>query len=220
MKNVFKILAIFILGAGGGIFAGQILRIYFPVEQKAVYVTERREIVIQENTALENAVEKTEKAVIGIRTKLESGEFLEGSGLAVTSDGLIVTLANLVPQGAIFSFYINGSSTSYQILRRDLKENLALIKLGRTDLHTLSFADLDKIKLGERVFLVGTGAVNEGIIRSFDENLITTNIFEESSLAGSPLFNIKGEALGINIINSEGKVMTIPISKIKEFIGM
>lgn len=219
-KNIFKILAIFILGMGGGIFADRILRIYFPIEQAPVYMTETKEIIIQENTALENAVEKAEKAVIGLRTKLESGEILEGSGLVVTSDGLVVTLASLVPQGSIFSFYINGSSTSYQILKRDLRENLALIKIGKNNLNTLSFADLEKIKLGERVFLVGVGAVNEGIIRSFDENLIGTNIFEKTVFLGSPLFNIKGEVLGINTISDEGRVLAIPVSKIKNFIGL
>lgn len=228
LKNILKILAIFILGAGGGIFADRILRIYFVEEQKPVYVTEKKEIFIQENTALENAVEKTVKAIIGIRTKLESGEVLEGSGLIVTSDGLVVTLASLVPQGSIFSFYINGSSTSYQILKRDLKENLALIKISRTNLNTLSFADLEKIKLGEGVFLTGvifnnkiiTLAANEGIVRSFDEDYIETNISEKITFNGSPLFNIKGEVLGINTISPEGKVMAIPISKIKEFIGL
>ena len=55
LKNIIKILIIFILGMGGGIFADQIFRIYFPVEQ-SVYVTERKEVFIRENTALENAV--------------------------------------------------------------------------------------------------------------------------------------------------------------------
>ena len=163
---------------------------------------------------------KAERVVIGIRTKIESGEVLEGSGLVVTSDGLVVTLANLVPQGSIFSFYINGSSTSYQILKRDLQENLALIKIGRNNLNTLIFADLEKIKLGERVFLVGAGAVNEGIIRNFDENLIGTNIFEKIIFSGTPLFNIEGEVLGVNTISDEGRVLTIPVSKIKTFIGL
>ena len=101
-----------------------------------------------------------------------------------------------------------------------MKENLALIKIDKNNLSTLSFADLEKIKLGERVFLAGVGAVNEGIIRSFNENLIETNIFEEGRLAGSPLFNIKGEVLGINTISNKGRVLTIPVSKVKTFIGL
>jgi len=234
LKNIFKILAIFLLGMGGG----ALVFYQYRLEQKPVYVTEKKEVIIQENTALKSAVDKTEKTVIGVRTKLESGEVLEGSGLIVTSDGLVVTLADLVPQGSVFSFYINGSSTSYQILKRDLKENLALIKIGQTNMPTLSFADLEKIKLGERIFLIGNVfsakggpalggngkisylAANEGIVRNFNEDFIETNISEKNYLSGSPLFNIEGEVLGINTINSEGKVIAIPISKIKIFIGL
>ena len=106
-----------------------------------------------------------------------------------------------------------------------MKENLALIKIGRANLNTLSFADLEKIKLGERVFLSGVVfkdkiaslAINEGIVRSFNENLIETNIFEKNTFNGIPLFNIKGEILGISAIGVDGRVLTIPVSKIKIF---
>jgi len=237
MKWVLKVLAIFILGIFGGIFANQILWPYFierplfyqyRLEKNPIYVTEKNEIRIQENTALTDAIEKVEKAVIGARTKTKVGKFLEGSGLILTSDGLVVTLADLVPQGSNPSFFVDGEMASFQILKRDLKENLALIKIEKTNLPTVAFANLEKLKLGERVFLVGMVfekitspglVVNEGIVKSFDENSIQTNIFEKIRLQGSPLFNIEGEVLGLNTIDSEGKIITIPISKIKSFSG-
>lgn len=237
IKNVFKIICIFILGIVGGIFADQILWPYFVerplfyqyrLEKAPVYVTERKEITIQENVAIINAIEKVEKVVIGVKTETKMGKILEGSGLIVTSDGLIVTLAEIVPQGSTFSFLVDGKRAHFQILKRDLKENLALVKLEEENLPTCGFANLEKIKLGERVFLVGTifekekpqKVVNEGIVASFNEDFIKTNIFEKYTLAGSSLFNIEGEVLGINMIDKEGKVITIPISKIKEFTGL
>jgi len=236
-KNLIKILAIFIIGMVGGIFADQIFWPYFVerplfyqyrLEKKPVYVTEKKEVIIQENTALTNAIEKVEKAIIGIRTKTRTGKTLEGSGLIVTSDGLVVTLAELVPQGSNFSFFIDGKKVSYQILKRDLKKNLALIKVEEPNLQTCSFANFNELKLGERIFLVGvifkkgepSKIINEGVAKNFSEDLINTNIFENHLLAGSTLFNIRGEVLGINTIDSDGQIITIPISKIKSFIGM
>ena len=239
LKNIFKIIAIFLLGIFGGIFADQILWPYFVerplfyqyrLEQSPVYVTEIKEITIQENVALKNAIEKVEKVVIGAKTVTKSQEVLEGSGLIVTADGLLVTLAELVPQGSNFSFFIEGQPANFQILKRDLKENLALVKIEKTNLPTVSFADLEKLKLGERVFLVGVifesqkitrpgRVVNEGIVKSFSQDFIKTNIFEKNILKGSPLFNIEGEVLGINEIDSEGNIIAIPISKIKSFAG-
>jgi len=236
-KNIFKILVIFIVGMIGGIFADQIFWPYFVerplfyqyrLEQSPIYVTEQKEITVQENIALRNTIQRVEKAVVGVRTKTKTGKILEGSGLIVSSDGLVVTLADLVPSGSDINFFWEGKSVSFQILKRDLDENLALIKIEETNLPTTGFADLEKIKLGERVFLLGVifekeetpeKVVNEGIVKTFDSNLIQTNIIEDSPLSGSPLFNIEGNALGLNIIDREGKVTAIPISKIKSFIG-
>lgn len=234
VKNILKILAIFILGMVGGIFADQIFWPYFVerplfyqyrLEKAPIYVTERKEVTVTENVALQNAVEKVEKAVIGVRTETKTKKILDGSGLILTSDGLVVTLADLVPYGSNFSFFVDGESVSFQILKRDSKENLALVKIEKTNLPTVGFANFEKLKLGERVFLVGTifqkagtkKIVNEGIVKNFDENLIETNISEEIFLQGSPLFNIKGELLGLNTIGKKGEVLAIPIPKIKQF---
>jgi len=236
LKNIFKIIAVFVLGIGGGIFADQILWPYFierplfyeyRLEGAPIYITERNEIVIQENTALRDAIEKVEKAVVTVRTKTNTGKILTGSGLIVSSDGLIITLAELVPQGANFTFFVDGKVPRYQILKRDLKENLALVKIEETNLATVGFADFDKLRIGERVFLLGAiletkglqKIVNQGIVRTFDEESVETNIFEEYKLKGSPLFNIEGGLVGMSIIDSQGKVIAIPVTKIKEFCG-
>jgi len=231
-KNVAKILAVFIIGAIGGIFADQILWPYFierplfleyRLEQRPVYLIEKKEIIVQENVALQEAIEKTERAVIGVKTETKAGKILQGSGLIVTADGLVITLAELVPHGSVFNFFVGGERIGFQILKRDLENNLALIKLDKTGLLTTAFADLKKLKPGERVFLIGRWpklTVNQGIVKGFDENFIQTNIFEKPILAGSPLFNIKGEVLGINTIGPEREVIAIPISKIRKFIEL
>ncbi|MCX6760515.1 MAG: serine protease [Candidatus Nealsonbacteria bacterium] len=236
IRNILKVIAFFAVGMIGGIFADQILWPYFvekplfsqySLEKALVSIIEKKETVIQENTALTEAIEKEENTIMAVRSQTASGT-IEGSGLIVTSDGLTVTLAELVPQGSVFSFFINGKAAPFQILKRDLNKNLALIKLGESNLPMVEFADFSAIKLGERVFLIGevinkketSKLVNEGIVRKFDKSSIETNMSEKNILKGSPLFNIKGEVLGINTINSEGRVISIPISIIKEFIGL
>lgn len=237
IKNFFKILIIFIFGAIGGIFADQVLWPYFVerplfyqygLEQGPVYITERKEIIIQENTALEDAVEKTEKSVIALRTTTEDKKILEGSGLIISSDGLFITLAELVPPDSAFSFFVDGKAVPFQILKRDLKENLALIKIEQINLSTVGFGDTNSIKLGERVFLVGTifdgknvqKVIDEGIIRTFNKDLIITNISEKDGLLGSSLFDIEGRFLGLNTVDENGKIITVPVSKIRQFTGL
>ena len=231
LKNILKIVVVFVFGMAGGIFASQILWPYYIEERPLTPVIEKREIIIQENTALEEAVKKVEKAVVGIRTKTTGGKIITGSGIVVTTDGLVVTLSEIIPKAGDFTFFIDGKTVAeYQILKKDQKANLVLLKVKaeKNGLQASGFADFEEIKLGERVFLVGVifpesepiKMVNEGIVKYLTEDYIRTNIFENYTLTGSPLFNIKGELLGLNTIDSQGKVTAIPITKIRQFIGL
>lgn len=236
VRRLVNIIAIFIVGVAGGIFADQILWPYlverplfykYNLEQPPIYVTEKKEIIIRENEALIEAVERVAKSVIGVKTQTKDGKIIEGSGIILTSDGLLVTLSSLLPQGEKFSFYWEGQLLSYEISKRDLKQDLALVKLEANNLPTVSFRE-SGLKLGERVFLTGAvfngnivqKLVNEGIIKTFDQDFIKTNIFEAYFLSGSPLFDIEGKFVGLNTVDKQGKVIAIPAAKIRAFAGL
>ena len=226
-RNVLYFLLIFIFGMAGGIFANQIFWPYFitkplfekyNLEQPPVYVTERKEVTIQENTALTEAIEKVSKTVIGVKTKT-----IQGSGLTVTNDGLIVTLSSLIPAGQTPSFYIEGILQSFQILKRDAKTGLALVKFEADKLSVPDFRDLEDLKLGERVFMISyrdglTKSVNEGIIKFIGETRIETNIIEKDSVQASPLFDIQGRLIGIAVYGQENQIEAIPVSEVKNLI--
>ena len=233
-KNIFKIIVVFIIGMVGGIFADQIFWPYFVerplfyqyrLEKTPIYVTERKEIFIQENIALTEAIERVERSIVGIRSKSKAGKIFEGSGIILTSDGLVLTLSDLVPLDWEIEMFLDGRKIIPKVLQR--KNNLALLKIEEKNLKTISFADFEKIKLGERVFLLGVVfennlqkmLVNEGIIKTFDQNLIQTNIVEDKNLQGSSLFNIEGQLMGLNQIDKEGKVFAISIKIIRESFG-
>lgn len=233
-RTFLKIFFILIIGALGGIiFQAFILpylatKPYFQRFQFIKILTEREvnvypteTVVVQENVVLQRTIEKVEKTVIGVQTRTKAGKILEGSGLILTSDGLVVTMADIVPYGSDFNFFWEKEQLQFQVLKRDLKNNLALVKAEKANFPTTGFTDLEGIRLGQRVFLLGiifedgnlTKIVNTGVIKAFDKNTIRTNIFEKSVLKGSPLFDIEGNVLGLNTIDFEGKVTAIPINK-------
>ncbi len=251
LHKILKILLIFLFGALGGVWAQASLLPFlaeFPVfqdigfirslENREVIINPTQTITVQENTALTRAIERVEKTIVGIKTETVEGRILEGSGLVVTSDGLIVTLASLVPQGSDFYFYVDGQWPSYQILKRDLENNIALVKISKGRLNTAGFTDLERIKLGERAFLLGMEfkeretattttdllvapdiLVDEGIISSISQDSIQTNIYEARA-AGSPLFDIEGNVIGLSMADETGRVSAVPISIIRNFIGL
>jgi len=224
IKNLFQIIIVFVIGLCGGFFANQIFSpLQYQFASIPTSIIENKEIIVQENSVLQDSVEKIKESIIGIKAK-KGEEIISGSGLIVTSDGLIITLSDLILPKGDFVFFVDGKTPDWRILKRD--SDLALIKVEMSDLKTVGFANFDEIKLGERVFLIGTTfdikpikTVNEGIIRSFASDYITTNIIEKKTLDGSALFNIKGELLGLNKVDSEGNVTTIPVNRIREFLG-
>ncbi len=225
-KKILKIGVILAVGMAGGILAGR-FRPYLENPSGPVYITETKEIYIEENTALTESFSKVQDSIVGTRAVSKKGAVIEGSGLAITSDGLIITLNELIPYNWEFSFFINGEKPSYQVLKRDVDLNLALVKLEADNLPTLGFKGVERLEKGERVFLAGAlfenGAlsktVNEGIIKHFNSNYIYTTIYGGNNLKGSFLFNISGEVLGVSLIGKNGEVYAIPSDVIRNFTG-
>lgn len=237
-KKIFQILAILFLGALGGIFwqgaalpffsQQPALRNLWFIEEfrnQEVNVFPKEEIIIQDNQAVIKAVTRVEKSVVGIKTVTSQGATLEGSGMILTADGKIVTLADLLPAGSKTFLYLDGQSVDFELVKTDFNKNLALLKVARSGLSTTGFADLGQLNRGTRVFFVGTIfveekptlVVNEGIVKYFGSGFIRTNIFEAKSLKGSGLFNVEGNLLGLNLVDFEGKVTAIPIDIIRQF---
>ncbi len=240
-KKILKIIAILFLGAIGG-FCFQVFILpylinipYFEqfqfvknLKERQVIVQPKEEIIIRENKALENAIEKVKKVTVILTTKTVEGKVLNGSGLILSSDGLVVTLMELIPKGSDFNVFIEGEKVEAEILKRNSNQNLVLMKVKKEGLRTSGFAETEKVQLGQEVFLVGSvfnkegfpqKVVNQGIIKTFTDDYIKTNIFENYLLKGSTLFDIGGNILGLNTIDSQGKVIAIPSEKLKTFAG-
>ena len=228
-KNILRIIIILIIGAiGGSLFQVLILpsligHPYFGNLEmikrlkNQIIVNPVERITIGQDTALEEAIKGAEDTVIG---------FENGSGVVITSDGLIVTLADLLPKTEEYLF-LEGEKVNFEVIRKNLEQNLALIKIDQRNILACKFADLSDIKMGQKVFLLGViikneipkSITNQGSIKMFDDEMIYTNILEDKILNGSPLFNVWGEVLGLNVIDSQGKVSTIPIDEIRKFAG-
>jgi S1-C subfamily serine protease len=190
-----------------------------------VIINTKEQVNIQENNALQDAIDKVGETVVGIQAVNESGIVAQGSGVIATTDGLVITLAELLPQGNAINVILNGQEVNPEIVKKDLKNNLALLRIPAQNLKTCGFCNSQEVKLGERVFLLGIApaiykeSANEGIVKYFDDTVIKTSMIDSNFLKGSPLFNIDGNLVGLNTVDQAGKVSAIPISKIKAFAG-
>ncbi len=240
LKNIFKVISFFIIGMVGGIFSTQILWPYFVerplflkynLKGNPIYITERKEVHIQENKALQEAIEKVKEAVVEVRSiKLKGNKIVsesKGGGFIITADGLILTFSEIIlPDFSKNLILTDEGLFEGELLKKD--KNFSLLKIKKENLKTIPFSSFQELKLGERVFYFGRikkenkilNLANEGIIRYFDKEKILTNMIESEALEGLPLFDIEGKLIGqIKIDKKNNEVSAFPVNKIKEFLG-
>lgn len=138
-----------------------------------------------------------------------------GSGLIISADGYIVTNYHVV-EGAdeiVVRFSDAGEDElDAKVIGRDKKNDIALLKVEAP--HNLPFAPLNKeaaVEVGDWVLAIGNpfglgGSVSAGIVSAMGRNIglgpydhfIQTDAAINPGNSGGPLFNTKGEVVGIN----------------------
>ena len=211
--DFFNLILMVLLGIFGGVLA-----MYFSLKNNwfsaPVVINQKQErIYIEENTALIDSIKETSKSLFTIKQDTKSIP-----GLILTSDGLAITLASSLTKSVIVCS-INNEDIPCQILKKDLTQNLALIKIEKDKLSTLGFYD-SKMDLGKRVYILSLSVVNEGIVKSFTQDLIKTNIRETEPISGNPVFSLDNRIMGLGVIDKNGFVTIIPITLIRSFAGL
>ncbi|PKA43070.1 DegQ family serine endoprotease [Rhizobium sullae] len=152
-----------------------------------------------------------------------------GSGFVIDPSGYIVT-NNHVIEGAddIEVNFANGTKLKAKLIGTDTKTDLSVLKVEpKTPLTAVKFGDSADMRIGDWVMAIGNpfgfgGSVTVGIIsgrgRNINagpyDNFIQTDAAINKGNSGGPLFNMKGEVIGINtaIISPSGGSIGIGFS--------
>lgn len=199
------------------------------IKNGTTIINKTEQIVVTENTAVEEAINKINSCLAVVQTVKKDKVIKQGSGVIVTNDGLIITANDLILNG-LYNYQVilsDGTLLDGKIIRRDIFNNLALIKIEANNLSVISLGGLDSLHLGQRIILIGA-QINEnkfyrfaniGTVRGLSEETLAVNLDEINlSANGGPLINIKGEMVGMNIIGHNGLVKTIPAKIIADFL--
>jgi len=136
----------------------------------------------------------------------------EGSGFIVGSDGTILTNAHVV-SGAdeVIVKLTDKRSFTAKVVGTDPRTDVAVLKITASNLPTVKLGDPDKLRVGEAVAAIGSpfgfeNSVTAGIVSAKGRSLpsesyvpyIQTDVAINPGNSGGPLFNLKGEVVGIN----------------------
>ncbi len=135
-----------------------------------------------------------------------------GSGFIVSDDGYILTNAHVV-QGAdvVTVKLIDKRSFTATVVGTDNRTDVAVIKITANDLPSLKLGDPASLRVGEAVVAIGSpfgfeNSVTAGIVSAKGRSLpsenyvpfIQTDVAINPGNSGGPLFNLRGEVVGIN----------------------
>src|SRR2546422_685249 len=135
-----------------------------------------------------------------------------GSGFILSADGYIMTNAHVL-EGAdeINVRFTDKREFKAKVIGADKRTDVALIKIEASGLPAVRFGDPGKLKVGEWVVAIGApfgfeNTVTAGIVSAKGRSLpqenfvpfIQTDVAINPGNSGGPLFNMRGEVVGIN----------------------
>ncbi len=167
-----------------------------------------------------------------------------GSGFFINEEGFLITNFHVIEGETQISIEVyhqhNGqlerkSYKQVRIVAMNKFADLALLKIEDKDapkFARVSLGDSDLLAVGERVFAIGSPlglerTVTEGIVstktRPFQGDLyLQTTAQINPGNSGGPLFNMRGEVIGVTnmkITFGEGLGFAIPIDEVKRFLN-
>jgi len=171
----------------------------------------------------------------------ERNAYSLGSGFIISEDGYLLTNNHVIKDAdEITVRLIDRREFTAEVVGKDSRSDLALLKIEATDLPVTHFAEPDDLKVGEWVVAIGSPfgldySASAGIVSAIGRSLPTEKgenyvPFIQSDVAinpgnsGGPLFNLDGEVVGINsqiYTRSGGSIglsFAIPISVVSEVV--
>jgi serine protease Do len=135
-----------------------------------------------------------------------------GSGFIISPDGYILTCAHVVESASeILVRLTDRREFTARIIGADRRSDVALLKINAGNLPQVKIGDPEKVRVGEWVLAIGSpfgfeNSATVGIVSAKGRSLprenyvpfIQTDVAINPGNSGGPLFNLRGEVIGIN----------------------
>ncbi len=135
-----------------------------------------------------------------------------GSGFIISHDGYMITNHHVIKDAATIIVRLQDRrELEAKVIGTDKRSDIALLKLDGRDLPTVKIGSSSDLEVGEWVFAIGSPfgfdhSVTAGIVSAKGRSLpsdsyvpfIQTDVAINPGNSGGPLFNMKGEVVGVN----------------------
>ena len=135
-----------------------------------------------------------------------------GSGFIIKEEGIVITNNHVIANAEDILIRVGDKEYNAEVIGADPYMDLAVLKMKTKDkFKPVSFGDSSKARVGDWVVAIGNpfglgGTVTSGIISARNrqigltryEDFIQTDASINQGNSGGPLFNLKGDVIGVN----------------------
>ena len=211
-------------------------------------IIENRNVTITENTGISEAISKVYDTVVMVKNYRNGRMYGSGSGVIYKLDNdyaYIMTNYHVVNESTSIKVrFSNEEELDGKVMGGDKWLDIAIVRVEKKDfMKKADIGSSDKLKMGDTIFAVGTPVGEEyyntatrGIVSGIDRK-VTVSVETKSDWvmkaiqvdaainpgnSGGPLFNAKGEVVGINSVKLvdnqiEGMGFSIKIEDAMEY---
>lgn len=173
----------------------------------------------------EKLVAESALSSAGIQVFQENKLIRQGSGIIVSSDGLIVTTPDLAVAGGVFQVFHEDKVVRGSIVGIDYKANLMLVRAAASYSNVANLEVLADYKSGQEIILVGklvdiskpTPFSQKGIVSYVTGKTIIIDSTPNKYLSGSTVVDAGGNLMGLIYLRS-GKIILIGSDTIGNFL--
>lgn len=215
-------------------------------------INKTEQVYVKEDTSINKITNQATSSVVNIISSIDQTSnkknqislqpvIKNGTGLIVTSDGLIVTYVEaILTENARYKILTGENIYDATLLDIDSYSNLAFLKIAASNLPVASFGNSDDTVSGEKVIAIGnsSGSYNpffaSGVLSNFNkefnltdkslasseklEGVFETDLNRQENYIGGPVIDYSGQVIGLTGMNEkDGKIFffQIPANKIK-----
>lgn len=158
---------------------------------------------------------KCRDSVVEINSNSSLSDSGQASGVIITADGYIVTNKHVVGSSTSFTVvFSDNTSEEATVVGTDSLTDIAVLKVERTGLKSISIGSSANLSVGQMVYTIGnpygySWSFTEGSISGLDRmvrstssssvipNMIQTNALVNPGNSGGPLLDSSGEMIGL-----------------------
>lgn len=162
---------------------------------------------------------------------ISSGGRGHGSGIIIKSDGTVVTNAHVAQFGRLGVTLWDGRSFAAEIISRDLRRDLAILRLPAAGLPAAPLGDSNQLRAGELVIAIGNplgfmGALTAGIVHAVGplpglgpRRWVQAGVRLAPGNSGGPLADASGNVVGVNTMVAGRLGLAVPSNDVTRLLN-